>query len=245
MAMSLADKKVLITGGGSGIGSGIARAMALEGCRVVICGRRETALQQVAQSIQSPHPVLTHPCDVASRKQVQELFDWLKQQDLQPDILVNCAGTNVPKRAFNDLSPEDFDRVLAINTTGTFNLFHAALPAMRQRKDGLIINVVSVAGRRVFPLAGVPYSASKFAQAAIGSFANFEVAAEGVRITNIYPGEVNTPILDQRPQVPPPELRARMLQPEDFGDLALTIARLPARALISEIVITPSYMPQP
>jgi NAD(P)-dependent dehydrogenase (short-subunit alcohol dehydrogenase family) len=243
--MSLADKRVLVTGGGSGIGSGIARAMANEGCRVVICGRRQSALDQVAQSIQSQHPVLTHPCDVASRKQVQDLFSWLKEQELEPDILVNCAGTNVPKRAFNDLSPEDFDRVLAINTTGTFNIFHAALPAMRQRRDGLIINVVSVAGRRVFPLAGVPYSASKFAQAAIGSFANFEVAEEGVRITNIYPGEVNTPILDQRPQVPPPELRARMLQPEDFGDLAITIARLPARALVSEIVITPSYMPQP
>jgi NADP-dependent 3-hydroxy acid dehydrogenase YdfG len=133
---------------------------------------------------------------------------------------------------------------LAINATGTFNLLHAVLPAMRQRKDGLIINIVSVAGRRVFLPAGVPYSASKFAQAAIGSFVNFEVAAEGVRVTNIYPGEVNTPILDQRPVVPSAEQRAQMLQPEDLGELVVGLARMPARTLVSEVVITPTYMPQ-
>ena len=143
------------------------------------------------------------------------------------------------------MDPAVCDRVMAINATGAFHVMHAALPGMRARGDGLIINIVSVAGRRVFPLAGAPYSASKFAQAALGSFVNAEAAGEGVRVTNIYPGEVNTPILDQRPEPPPPAQRVKMLQPEDFGGLVATIARLPKRALVSDLVITPTYMPQP
>jgi NAD(P)-dependent dehydrogenase (short-subunit alcohol dehydrogenase family) len=242
--MRLHGKKVLVTGGGSGIGLGIARALAAEGCHLAICGRREPALREAAESISGPSAVRWRTCDVADRPAVRALFDWLMTERLEPDILVLSAGANVLRRTMADMDPEDFDRLMAINATGAFNVMHSALPAMRRRRDGLIFNIVSVAGRRIFPLAGVPYSASKFAQAAIGSFVNSEVAAEGVRVTNIYPGEVNTPILEKRPVMPPPEQRAVMLQPEDFGELVVSIARLPPRALVSEVVITPSYMPQ-
>lgn len=243
--MKLQGKKVLVTGGGSGIGLGIARALAAEGCELVLCGRREPILRQAAESIPGPPPARWRACDVADRAAVRALFNTLSGEGFEPDILVVSAGANVARRTMADVDPDDFDRLLGINATGAFNVMHAALPAMRRRRDGLIINIVSVAGRRVFPLAGVPYSASKFAQAAIGSFVNSEVAAEGVRVTNIYPGEVNTPILEKRPVMPPPEQRALMLQPEDFGDLVVSIARLPARALVSDVVITPAYMPQP
>ena len=242
--MRLEGKKVLVTGGGSGIGLGIARALAAEGCQLAICGRRETTLRQAAESISGRSAVRWRTCDVADRPAVRALFDWLTAEQLEPDILVLSAGANVVRRTMADMDPEDFDRLMAINATGAFNVMHNALPAMRRRRDGLIFNIVSVAGRRIFPLAGVPYSASKFAQAAIGSFVNSEVAAEGVRITNIYPGEVNTPILEKRAVMPPPEQRAVMLQPEDFGELVVSIACLPPRALVSEVVITPAYMPQ-
>lgn len=243
--MELNDKSVLVTGGGTGIGLGIARALAGEGCRVVLCGRRAEVLQTAAKGIVARHAVRWRTCDVAHRSDVRALFDWLEAEDAMPDILVNSAGSNVVKRTMADVDPEDFDRLLAINATGAFNVMHAALPTMRQRGDGLIINIVSVAGRRVFAPAGVPYSASKFAQAAIGSFVNSEVAAEGVRVTNIFPGEVDTPILEKRPVMPPPEQRARMLQPDDFGGLVVAIARLPSRVLVSDLVVTPTYMPQP
>jgi len=241
----LEGKNLLVTGGASGIGLGVARTMAAEGCRVTICGRREARLQVAAASIEEQTPVTWRVCDVSQRDSVNALFEWLAANQAEPEIVVHCAGANVAKRSMADVDPAEFDRIMGINATGTFNVMHAALPAMRRRKDGLIINVVSVAGRRVFPLAGAPYSASKFAQAALGSFVNYEVAEEGVRITNIFPGEVDTPILEQRPVPPPPEQRARMLQPEDFGDLIAAIARLPARALVSDLVITPAYMPQP
>ncbi len=243
--MELKGKNVLVTGGGTGIGLGIARSLATEGCRVALSGRRGEVLEAAANSIQAPIPVRWRPCDVSDRADVHALFEWLANRDMSPDILVISAGSNVVNRSMTNIDPEEFDKLMAINATGAFNAMHAALPKMREQKDGLIINVVSVAGRRVFPLAGVPYSASKFAQSALGSFVNSETAEEGVRVTNIYPGEVNTPILEKRPVMPPAEQRARMLQPDDFGALVVAIAKLPARALVSDLVITPAYMPQP
>lgn len=245
--MKLSGKNVLVTGGGTGIGLGIARSLAAEGARVVICGRRETVLAEAAASISgaAETPVRWRRCDVSDRAAVLALFDWLKAEGAEPDVIVHAAGANIVKRSMADMDPADFDRIVSINATGSFNIMHTALPAMRARRDGLIINIVSVAGRRIFPLSGAPYSASKFAQAALGSFVNSEAAGDGVRVTNIYPGEVNTPILEKRPVMPPPEQRARMLQPEDFGELVLAIVRLPARALVSDVVITPTYMPQP
>jgi NADP-dependent 3-hydroxy acid dehydrogenase YdfG len=119
----------------------------------------------------------------------------------------------------------------------------AVLPSMRSRKRGLIINVVSLAGLRPLGLAGLPYCASKYAQSAIGHVANAEVLPEGVSVTNIYPGETETPILEKRPVPPSPEQRARMLQPEDIAAMVVTVAKLPARATVPEIVITPRHMP--
>ena len=106
----------------------------------------------------------------------------------------------------------------------------------------MIVNICSVAGVRVMPMAGVPYCVSKFATGALGTFANLEEAANGIKVTNLYPGETNTPILDDRPSPPPPEKRARMLQPEDIAACVILVARLPARAVVPELVVTPPYM---
>ena len=119
----------------------------------------------------------------------------------------------------------------------------ATLPGMRERKSGLILNVVSLAGLRTLALAGVPYCASKFAQSSIGTLANLEGLPDGVRVTNIYPGETNTPILDKRPQPPPPERRAEMVQTADIAAMAIAVAKLPPRTTVPEIVITPRHMP--
>jgi len=157
------------------------------------------------------------------------------------DILVNSAGINVSRRAMAELDPADWDRMMAINTTGSFNCIHAALPGMRARKSGLIINISSIAGKRAMKLGGVGYCASKFALTALGTTVGLEERANGIRVTNIYPGEVNTPILAQRPIPVPPEKLAQMLQPEDIAACVVTIAKLPPRALVPELIITPLY----
>lgn len=239
--MELAEKTVLVTGGGTGIGLGIAWAFARQRCRVVICGRTGKTLEEAAARFDGQPPIRPYVCDVADRAAVNRMFAWLAQEVDSPDILVNTAGINVPNRAITEVTPEDWDRMVAINLTGAFNCIHAALPAMRARRRGLIVNISSIAGKRAMKLGGAGYCASKFGMTALGTTVGLEERPNGIHVTNVYPGEVNTPILAQRPTPVPPEKRAQMLLPEDIAAVVLTIAQLPSRALVPEVVITPLY----
>ncbi len=234
--MDLKDKVVLVTGGGSGIGLAIAQSLVREGCRVVITGRNEQKLRDAAD------PTMTaRACDVSNRADVNELFASVEKELGPVDILVNSAGINVAKRSMAELDPDEWDKILAINVTGAFNCIHAALPAMRKKQAGFIINISSIAGKRAMALGGVGYCASNFAISALGTTVGLEERKNGIHVTNVYPGEVNTPILADRPTPPPAERLAQMLKPEDVAACVLTIAKLPDRALVPELVITPLY----
>lgn len=238
--MKLAGKKAVVTGGGSGIGQGIAVALADEGCQVLIAGRREDKLREVAAGYDGQPPLLICQADVADRKSVELLFAHAGQQLGTIDILVNCAGMNIANRTMADMRPEQWDTILTVNATGAYNCIYAVLPQMRERKGGLIVNVSSVAGKRASRLGGVAYSASKFAMTGLGMSVGQEEAANGIRVTNIYPGEVETPLLEARPVPVTSEHRARMLQPEDLGAAVLMVACLPQRAHVPELVIKPT-----
>jgi NADP-dependent 3-hydroxy acid dehydrogenase YdfG len=231
---------VAITGGGTGIGAGIAKVLAEAGCRVTVGGRRIEPLDKLAAAVSCPHPIRTHVLDVASAASVQAFFADLRKAVGDVDILVNSAGVNIQKRSMAEMSPEDWDRVLAINATGAYRCLREVLPAMRARKDGLVINISSVAGKRAISLGGIVYCASKFAMTALGTAVSNEVRQEGVRITNVYPGEVNTPILENRPTPVSPEHKQAILQPEDIAAVVLTICSLPPRANVPEVVIKPT-----
>lgn len=231
-------KTALIAGGGSGIGAAIAVAFAEAGYKVAISGRRPETLAEVAAS--TSQEILCRAADVADRDSVTELFAWATEQLGQIDIFVNSAGINIPNRSMQKLSPEDWDQVIQVNATGAFNCMHAVLPQMRERKDGVIINICSVAGLRTSPLGGVVYNASKFAMDALGRSVGEEERENGIRVTTIYPGEVETPILDKRPNPVSPEHRARILQPEDLAAAALMVAQLPKRARVPELVMIPT-----
>ena len=239
--MELEGKIVLVTGGGSGIGLGIALALARQGCRVAITGRNPQRLEAAAAQFEGRPPLLTRPCDVADRADVEALFAWLGQELGPPDILINNAGINVPKRGIAELDPADWVRMLAINATGAFNCIHAALPDMRRCGGGLIVNISSIAGKRAMKLGGAGYCAAKFAMTALGTTVGLEERANGIHVTNIYPGEVNTPILAQRPVPVPEEKKAQMVHPEDIAAMVVAIAKLPPRVLVPELVITPMY----
>jgi NAD(P)-dependent dehydrogenase (short-subunit alcohol dehydrogenase family) len=237
--MKLQGKTALVTGGGTGIGEGIALALAAEGCRVAIAGRRIEKLREVAERAKAGPPMLIHPVDVAERASVEELFRWAEAELGQIDILVNSAGVNFPRRTMADMVPETWDKIMTINNTGVYDCIRCALPAMRRRRDGLIVNICSTAGKRTSMLAGVAYCASKFAVSALSSTVALEEGKNGIRVTSICPGEVETPILEERPVLPTPEHRAKMLQPEDVAAAVLMIACLPPRAHIAELVIKP------
>lgn len=239
MSSILAGKTALVTGGATGIGWGIARALAAAGCRVAIAGRREEALRAAAAQWTGSPAVETRTVDVANRASVRDLFAWAEATLGQLDILVNSAGTNIKTRSLGEMAPEQWDEVMAINATGVYNCLYYALPGMRRRQDGVIVNINSISGKRAAPLGGVAYDASKFACTALGTAAWNEEGPNGIRITNVYPGEVDTPILEKRPQPVSAERRANMLLPEDLGAMVVAIASLPKRAHVPELVIKP------
>jgi len=126
------------------------------------------------------------------------------------------------------------------NLRGTFLCTKACLPWLERRRDGVIINISSISGKRAAALGGVAYNASKFAVAALGiSVANEEVP-NNIRVTTIYPGEVDTPILEHRPQPVSDDRRAKMLLPEDVAEMVVAIAKLPPRAHVPELIIKPT-----
>lgn len=231
----------VVTGGGSGIGLAVAEALARHSFTVAILGRTEGKLRKAVEESQVGERLKPFVCDVVDRSVVNDTFARIREQLGIPHVLVNSAGINVVNRSMAVLSPEDWDRILAVHATGTYNCLQAVLPMMRERQDGLIINISSIAGKRALELAGPAYCAGKFAMTALGLAAGLEERHHGIRITNIYPGEVNTPILEQRPTPVPTEQRRRMLQPEDVAEIVLAIVRLPPRAHVWEVVITPLY----
>jgi NAD(P)-dependent dehydrogenase (short-subunit alcohol dehydrogenase family) len=239
--MSLKGKTALVTGGGTGIGLGVAVALAEAGCRVAIAGRRTEVLDAAIAATKSDPPMIGHAVDVADRASVAALFRWAEKSLGQIDILVNSAGVNIRRRSMADMPPEEWDRVMAINSTGVYNCMREVLPGMAARGDGLVITISSISGLRASMLGGTAYSASKFAASALCTAVALEYGKQGVRVTNICPGEVDTPILEQRPHPVSDEHRARILQPEDVGAAAVMIASLPARAHIPELIIKPTW----
>lgn len=238
--MRLSSKTALITGGGTGIGEAIALEFARQGCRVGIAGRREEPLLAAAARHQGQPAIACCPADVGDRASCERLFAWADRELGPIHILVNSAGVNIARRAMAELSPEDWDLLMAVNVTGAFHCIRLVLPQMRERRDGLIVNISSIAGKRASVLGGVAYSASKFAMTALGGTVALEDGRHGVRVTTIFPGEVETPLLARRPVPVSPEHRSRILQPADVAAAVLMVATLPPRAHVPELIIKPT-----
>lgn len=238
--MTLEGKNAVVTGGGTGIGEASANALAAAGARVLIAGRRLDTLLEAIEKSNHSDQFCAHAADVSKNDDVTGLFEFARKELGTIDILVNCAGVNVANRSMAALSLDDWDLMMHANAYSAFYCMRAVLPHMRERRDGVIVNISSVAGKRASRLGGVGYSASKFAMTALGMTAAAEEAPNGIRISNIYPGEVDTPILERRPTPVTPEHRARILKPEDVAAAVLLIASLPPRAHIPELVIKPT-----
>jgi NADP-dependent 3-hydroxy acid dehydrogenase YdfG len=236
----LEGKTCLVTGAGSGIGLAIARNFLQEGARVAITGRDEAKLRRAAKELSTPDRLMWRAADVADVAQVRQLVHQIAEQWSPIEILVNNAGINIKNRGIRELTPEIWEQLVSVNLNSAFYCIYEVLPAMLELGNGLIINISSVAGKRALPLSGAAYAASKFGMTALGLCLGAEEKDSGIRVTNIYPGEVDTPLLTVRPQPLTSEHRQRILQPEDIAAAALFVATLPARVSIPELVIKPT-----
>ncbi|EQM85754.1 SDR family NAD(P)-dependent oxidoreductase [Microbacterium maritypicum] len=188
----LTGRTAVITGGGSGLGSAIARALHAAGADVVLVGRDEHKLAAVAAELGPRARGLS--CDVSEAASVDALREALGGTEVS--ILVNNAGIPGPVAALTDIAVDDWDDVFDVNVRGTFLLCRALLPGMIARGDGDVINVASVSGKR--PLAHrTPYCASKMAVIGLTSTLAFEVGPAGVRVNSLSPGPVAGPRMER------------------------------------------------
>ena len=236
----LTGKKVLVTGGGSGIGLATARALLAEGAEVAITGRSEKKLAEAVASFGPDAKAFGHAADLTDPAQVERLVAAVTAKLGRIDILVNNAGLNIKDRLFRSLTPETWRQLVSANLDGAFYCTHAVLAQMRERKSGLIVMVNSIAGKRANPLGGTAYIAAKFGLRGLAMGLAAEEKANGIRVTSIYPGEVNTPILEVRPEPVSEERKRAMLQPEDVAAAVVFIATLPDHVAIPELIITPA-----
>lgn len=241
--MSNNKKRVAwITGGGSGIGLAGAQELAREGWTVVISGRRKDVLDEAVAGIaKDGGKVEAMVLDVSSATDAEKVAKEIVAKHGRIDLLVNSAGVNVPKRSWDDITTEGWDKLVDINLSGVMYCMRAVLPAMRAQKDGVIINVASWAGRHVSKMTGPAYTTTKHAVLALTHSFNMDEFKNGLRATCLSPGEVATPILKLRPVPPSAEDMAKMLQPEDLGRTIAFIASMPPHACINEILISPTH----
>lgn len=231
---------VVVTGAGSGIGRAISLRFAAEGWHVALVGRRLSALAETAALADSDASgrCAACVCDVSSAEAVDAMAAVVLARFGRVDVLVNSAGINVAARSLRELSREDWHRLIATNLHGAYYCAQAFLPSMRARRQGTIVNINSDAGKVARDLSGAGYVTSKFGLAGLTQSINAEERAHGIRACSIFPRDVNTPLLDKRPQPPASDERARMLQPEDVAACTWLAATLPPRAIVEEMLVT-------
>jgi len=240
LAYGMAMNTAVITGAGSGVGRALAIRLSSVGWRVALVGRRVEALEETARLAANPSgEILTLACDVAVSSDVDSMADEVHARFGDVDALVNGAGTNVPRRLLDELSLDDYHRIIGANLHGAYYCSRAFLPRMRARRAGTIVNIVSEAGRLASAKAGPAYVMSKFGMAGLNQSINAEARADGVRACAIFPGDINTPILDLRPAPPEAAARARMLQPEDVAACVMFCINAPAHVIVEEMLVRP------
>ena len=230
------------TGAGSGIGEAVAERFGAEGATVVVTGRRQDRLEQVAERIRAKGGTAhVQAADLMQAAEVQRVADWIGTTLKRLDVLVSNAGLNVTERRWDNLTPEGIDQLIHGNLSSAFYVARSVLPIMRAQGGGVMIHTASMAGRNVGPMSGAGYNAAKHGVVAMSHSLNMEECVNNIRSTAFCPGEVNTEILKKRPNPLSQEDLDRMLQPEHCADLILYVATLPPGVTMNEVWLTPTH----
>ena len=239
----LDDQVALVTGAGTGIGRASAIALAQEGAALALVGRRQSLLDETAVAIRDAGgSALILSADITDPEAARAVVAQTESEFGRLDVLVNNAGGGSKSRSVRTIDTKDFEAVQRLNVTAPLVLTQAALPGMLARGTGTIITISSFAAVTASPMAGVAYGAAKAAVASVMKSINNELRSRGLRACTIFPGEVDTPILERRALVPDAEARATMMQSEDLAEVVRLCACMPDRTLIEEVYVRPTQL---
>ena len=225
-------KVAIVTGASRGIGEAIARVLGAKGWKLVLAARSAAELEKLAGELPEAIAMAT---DITRPEDVRRLVEAAQERWGRVDALINNAGmTRVAP--FEQVTAEEFDQLMAVNVKGPFLCTQAVLPLMRAQRSGDILNVVSIAAKRVFPEWSV-YCASKFALDGMAKALAEELKGTGIRVSAIYPGATDSPLWDVvGPDIP----RGGMMRTETVAEAVAFMLEQPASARLSELVLDPA-----
>jgi len=236
----LAGKVAWVHGAYGAVGLSIAQELVRAGAYVVLSGRDPKTLEDAARQCGDTRQAEALPLDITRDADVFAAAEQLEQRLGHIDILVNSAGINPSPRHFKDMSIADWKSVVDVNLSGMFYTCQATLRGMRERRDGVIVNISSWTGRYAAYFSGPAYGSTKRAALALTEAINLEDCIHGIRATSIAPAGIDTPLLNKRAKPPTPEVRAAMLKPQDLADMTRYIAGLPPHVCLNEVLMSPT-----
>ena len=237
--MELKDKVAVVTGGTKGIGYAIATSLLRAGAKVFICARDKGDLKQALETLSVHGQAEGEVCDVRNEDQVRMMLDECRRVFGGVDILVNNAGMAVVGKTVEELAPEEFRQTLETNLFGVFYCCHYALPKLKERGGGYIINISSLAGQNAHPRMAA-YNASKFGLNGFTEALMQEVRQDNIKVSYICPGSVNTSFGGDTPS----DEKSWQLQPGDIAQVVMNLLSMDERALPSKVEIRPSKPPK-
>jgi NAD(P)-dependent dehydrogenase (short-subunit alcohol dehydrogenase family) len=238
MEQTLSGKIAIVTGGTRGIGRAVAARLLREGALVAVCSRSRENVQAFVKECQdgTGSRVLGEAADISKLEDVRLFFEKVDKRFGGADILVNNAGIGVFK-SVADLTPEEWHRTIDLNLSGVYYATHEALPRMKKRGGGYIINISSLAGKNPFA-GGAAYNASKFGVNGFSEATMLDHRYDNVRVSYVMPGSVDTDFGAHAASAP------WKIQPEDVAEVVMMLLRMPDRTLVSRVEIRPSQPPR-
>ncbi len=236
---NLSDKIAVVTGATKGIGFAIAERLVQAGAKVFVCSRTRDDLEQAVEHLSQIGEAAGKLCDVRIEEQVKAVLESCEKRFGGVDILVNNAGVGFMDKTVEEMSPDEFRQTLETNLFGVFYACHYAIPMMKQRGGGYIINISSLAGQNPHPRMAA-YNASKFGLNGFSEALMQEVRHDNIKVSYICPGSVNTHFGGDTPT----DEKAWQLQPDDIAQVVMELLTMNERALPSKIEIRPSKPPK-
>ncbi|HQZ95697.1 MAG TPA: SDR family oxidoreductase [Pyrinomonadaceae bacterium] len=236
--MNLANKVAVVTGGTKGIGYAIAEKLLDAGASVFICGRTVSAVEGALKTLALRGKAVGRSCDVRNDEQVRSILADCERVLGGVDILVNNAGIGIMGKTVEQITPDEFRQTVETNLFGVYYACHYAVPLMKIRGGGYIINISSLAGQNAHPKMAA-YNASKFGLNGFSEALMQEVRQDDIKVSYICPGSVNTYFGNDTPSAE----KMWQIQPEDIAEVVIDLLKMDARTLPSKVEIRPSKPP--